>query len=67
MASMVCNLFGGAENARLEIKARPNSETGKRENGLVINQSINQFICPNAKQTLDRTPREDATSPNRCP
>jgi len=32
-----------------------------------FNQSINQFICPNAKQTLDRTPREDATSANRCP
>jgi len=24
-----------------------------------INQSINQFICPNVKQTLDRTPREE--------
>jgi len=32
-----------------------------------INQSINQFICPEMQYTLDRTPREDATSANRCP
>ena len=32
-----------------------------------INQSINQFICPEMQQTLHRTPRKDATSANRCP
>jgi len=31
-----------------------------------IYQSINQFICPEMQYTLDRTPREDATSANRC-
>jgi len=60
MASMVCNLYGGAENARLEKagleNAAPYCRTGKLENGLVINQSINQFICPNPKQTLDSVP-----------
>jgi len=38
-----------------------------QSNDLDVKQSINQFICPNGKQTLDRTPREDATSANRCP
>jgi len=29
-------------------------------------QSVNQFICPEMQQTLNRTTREDATSANRC-
>jgi len=35
--------------------------------GIICNQSINQFICPETQYTLDWTPREDATSTNRCP
>jgi len=36
---------------------------GKRLRGVCSRRVINQFICPNVKQTLDRTPpREDATS-----
>jgi len=36
-------------------------------NCITVNQLINQFICPEMQQTLDRTPSEDATSANRCP
>jgi len=33
----------------------------------LFSQSVNQFICPQMQYTLDRTPREHATSANRCP
>ena len=62
VCSVVCHFV-------LFFRLRLTAETAglERMSNVNINQSINQFICPNVKQTLDRTPREDATSANRCP
>jgi len=40
-----------------KVRKRGNERTGLTE----CNESVSQFICSELQQTLDRTPRDDAT------